>query len=183
MMPEALLVVLGAVLAMAGSALQSRFQTGLLARQFEEQRRLDAEDHARRQVVVENERLRPRIDAQLEFGRRVALAMGRYKATVPAGLSHVEAKEYLDRACTYASLDRTQQPPYPDFLRKTEIDDQELADLIDEHERLVLDFDTLLNSDVLRAETPDFVRVGRVDTLARSIENRYRVLQREGLPI
>ncbi len=169
---------------MAGAAIQARFQTALLVRQYAEQRKLSDEEHTRSQVVVENDRVRQRIEDQIEYGRKINIALARFRNFGGMLPDSESKKAALMDAAEYAGCDASAKPPFPTFPRSSEIEDGELSECLSAHLDLVLETDSAFSWVDAKAE--DFTgwptRMGKVDELARKIDLRCRVLQRTGKP-
>jgi hypothetical protein len=178
--------LVGGLLAMAASALQARFQTRHLERQFEHQRQLAEEDHDRKQVVIENERLRAKVEAQIAYGRRVMVAAARFQLFATTSGAHEQLTKALGQAVAFAGLNWDAPAPYPDFLQREEMEDAELRDLVCRHGEIVNGVDmALMFADAEPGRLPpDCPAVlGEVDGLARQIGQRCRLLQRRGQPL
>ncbi len=176
-------VGLGGALAIAGSAFQSYLQGKQSDRRYEHERELGRQDHERRQAVVENEKLRTRLEAQLVHGRRVALAAMRFKSRTNPGSDESQLRAALSDAHRVAGLDRDAPSPIPEFLTDIEIEDDELRTLVGEHRKMVTFVDAVVFFDTRPSDLPGWQDLGKVDDLARRIELRYRIIQRQGRPL
>ncbi|MEX0799650.1 MAG: hypothetical protein WD379_00365 [Dehalococcoidia bacterium] len=177
--------LVGGVLAMVGSFFQSHLQAKESERQFERQRRLAEEEHSRRQVVIENERVRRRVDSQLAYGRKVMIAAVRFKAFASPDSDASKLRDILSDAVRLVGLDFGAPSPFPDFVAPIEIEDDELRDSIAAHRKIISHADVVLATiDAHPSELPNsHEQLEQVDDLARRIGVRCRVLQREGRPL
>ncbi len=177
--------LVGGVLAMVGSFFQSRLQAKESERQFERARKLAVEDHQRKQVVLENERVRVRVESQLTYGRKVMIAAVRFKSFSSGTSDSAKLTTILSDAVRFAGLDFNAPSPFPDFVAPIEMEDNELRDLIAQHRKIISEVDVvLITVDAHPSELPNCHQLlEEVDDLARRIDLRCRVIQREGKPL
>jgi hypothetical protein len=175
--------LVGGFFVLAGTFLQGRLQRDQQRYQFEYQRQLAGEDHARRQAALENDRLRERIESQLERGRRVLLAACRFQSGV---LKEATPTQALFDALKFAGVTGWDEAlPYHTWVSPEEIEDSELRAGVEKHRTVAQDVELRLafadrtpsglppNCDALRNDLDDF---------AKSIRVRIRQLQRAGVP-
>ena len=177
--------LVGGVLAMVGSFFQSRLQAKESERHFERARKLAEEDHQRKQVVLENARVRARVESQLTYGRKVMIAAVRFKRFASGNSDPAKLTSVLFDAVRFAGLDFSAPSPFPQFVTGIEIEDDELRDLIARHRKIISQVDAVLATiDARPSELPNcYELLEEVDELARRIDLRCRVIQREGKPL
>jgi len=178
--------LVGGLFVLGGSLLQGRLHAKQTEARFEHERRLAAEDHARKQAWTENERLRGRLEDQMAYGRKVIVAAGRFQLYVSQGKGAKASTEMLTEAVRFAGLKWDEVVPYASWLHPEEIEDSDLRALVSEHRGTVEELDkALIAADVYPDKLPaDCISVqDQIDGLARRIDARCRQLQREGKPL
>ncbi len=183
--------LIGGIFVLGGSFLQGQLQAKQVERRFEHERKLAAEDHARRQTESENEALRARLQQQTEYGRRVLVAASRFQGKLQLQLDAVSPEpqtpyDILADAVKFAGLHWNEPAPYSTWIHPDELEDEELGKLVAAHCGLVEEVDmALILADGRPNELPEncIDVLERVDGIARQIDGRCRRLQREGKPL
>ena len=183
--------LIGGIFVLGGSFLQGQLQAKQVERRFEHERKLAAEDHARRQAERENEALRARLQHQIGYGRRVLIAASRFQDNFQRPMNALSSKpqtpyDILVDAVKFAGLNWNEPAPYAAWIHPNEFEDQQLSKLVDAHRELVAEVDmALIHADARPNELPENCTdiLERVDGIARQIDGRCRWLQREGKPL
>lgn len=181
--------IVGGGFALAGTFLQGQIQARRQQKRFEQERNLAVEDHARKVVAEENDRLRELIQLQLDFGQKAARLAARFQAFT-RNARGVDRTRVLFDAFDFVGIDPNTTAPWGGWLSRSEVHDQRLSDLLALHDSIVRPL--FLN--LMLADHPEKQRhdqrlpddclrvVEELSDLARKIRVRMRELQRTGNP-
>jgi len=171
---------LGIAGTVVGIVFQQIFSSREADRNFDRQRRLAAEDHARRVTEASNRDLSARLDLNLAYGQALRRAAHEVGIGFVRMANISERSERLNDLCIKYGI-----TPGSPLVPANSLENDALRDLVQRHREVSVDLELMLVLD----EGEDFKSSklrqasNELDELGKEVDVRRRQLRREGNPL